>query len=70
MKKPKHRKPEPKFKVGQVVSEVGTKDSFLIRLLKIRWIPATGYEYLELYSWRSERYLRPLTAKEIGPRRK
>ena len=62
MKKPKRKK--PKFRVGQVVSEAGTKDSFLIRLLKVRWMPTTGYEYLELYSWRSERYLRPLTAKE------
>ena len=70
MKKPKRVRRKARFRVGEVVTFKEHRDGLLFRVLEVRWTPLAGYEYLELWSWHGERYLRPLTAKEIGPRRK
>jgi len=69
MKKPKRKKPEPEFWVGQVVAR---RDSeFLFRVESRRWAVNGVWQYLTPhYHQYDESELRPLTAKEIGPRRK
>jgi hypothetical protein len=69
-KKPKRKKPEPKFSVGQVVTDTANKENgILFRVREIRTdTPAIGI--WDGWVWHDERLFRPLTAKEIGPRRK
>jgi hypothetical protein len=68
MKKPKRKKPEPKFRVGQVL--MLKKEHTYHRVFSV-W---THPDYEPFYSLAHhhsvhEPELRPLTAKEKGPRR-
>jgi hypothetical protein len=60
--KPK-RRPGPKFRVGQVVNAQG------VYLGIERILPDSRYDLGTLIHWH-EAELRPLTAREIGPRPK
>jgi hypothetical protein len=67
--KPKRKKPEPKFWVGQVVYATLTRTYF--KIVSRRFHKEENlYQYLEIWTQHDENELRPLTAKEIGPRRK
>ena len=57
-------KRKPKFRVGQVVA----CGSSYWRITDIREYAGT-VEYAEIWSWHQEKHLRPLTAREIGPRK-
>lgn len=70
MKKPKRKKSEPKFCVGQVVCL--KKHNIYYRIWR-RWTHENFEPFYGLSSHADgahESKLRPLTAKEIGPRRK
>ena len=69
MKKPKRVRRKARFWVGQVVTDIANKgNGILFRVQEIRTdTPAIGI--WDGWVWYDERMFRPLTAKEIGPRR-
>jgi hypothetical protein len=67
MKKPKRKKPEPKFGVGQAVMVMGLGAVSLVK--SKRWYGGRWQYLTTQYYEFDEVELRPLTAKEIGPRR-
>jgi hypothetical protein len=76
MKKPKRKKPEPKFWKGQVVTMADDKEGYLFRVAKVSNASCPEFQYLDESAilrygtlWHDESELRPLTATEIGPRR-
>ena len=68
MKKPKRKKPEPKFYKGQVVY-YRTREAWV---KVVSALDAQGHCGIRGHEdrWSHVSELRPLTAKEIGPRRK
>ena len=66
MKKPKRKKPEPKFNIGQVVV-VRDVDGFLFRVESRCWSNNSVWEYLTPHSRQyDEAELRPLNKRERG----
>ena len=75
MKKPKRKKPEPRFYKGQVVRNLIT-DTFE-KIVSEPWLTDLDGHTPDSYCYDLdsgarliEREMRPLNAKEIGPRRK
>lgn len=67
MKKPARKK--PKFYKGQVVYATLARTFFKIVSRRFHR-EENCYQYLEIWTQHDESELRPLTATEIGPRRK
>ncbi|KKK90196.1 hypothetical protein LCGC14_2725510 [marine sediment metagenome] len=70
MKNPKRKKPEPKFKAGEVVFHVAHREFYKIRRVYVYQRLYANYTFVDRSFGSLESELRPLTAKEIGPRRK
>ena len=77
MKKPKRVRRKARFGVGQVVTMADDKEGYLFRVAKVSEAACPEFQYLDESAilrygtlWHDESELRPLTAKEIGPRRK
>ena len=81
MKKPKRKK--PKFYKGQVVTMAEEAEGYVFRVARVCRVASGENQYLDESAmlrygpyfllgilWHYEKELRPLTAKEIGPRRK
>ena len=75
MKKPKRKK--PKFYKGQVVTMAEETEDYMFRVARVCRVASGENQYLDESAmlrygilWHYEKELRPLTAKEIGPRRK
>jgi hypothetical protein len=69
MKKPKRKKPEPKFRVRQVVYSKDNAEFY--KICRIEFSEGRTLYYFHERIWCTrESELRPLTATEIGPRRK
>ena len=74
MKKTQRKK--PKFYKGQVVTMTEVTEGYLFRVARVNKAPSGENQYLDETHefshggiWHDEKDLRPLTTKEIGPRR-